>query len=107
MKRKLVVCAILCLLCVGSVITGFYGIEKFQVHSIERYVERRVAELDKYMEKTGQYPIQIDAITNERLPSALKYRSDGHSFSFYYETSSSIMGGQMYTNKYRYWMVAD
>ena len=79
-----------------------------EVHS---YVDAVLPLLDAYKTENGRYPERLDEVTGLQLPYYFKdkqaYSSKGGSFTFYYETPDSIMGGMMLTDKHRSWSIAD
>lgn len=98
-----------------SFVLGREGVSRFRTYEVRNFVEKTVPLLDAYKSKHGVFPPDLDEVTNRDLPyyfrnekpSYQPYRSDGRGFTFYYETSESIMGGLMLSSSHRSWSVVD
>ena len=90
--------------------SGRYVFERREAE-VRSYVGAVIPMLDAYKQKHGRYPESIDGITDRKLPYYFRqkqaYSSNGDSFTFYYETPDSIMGGMTITDQDRSWSIAD
>ena len=99
-----------------SVALGFVlgGVAIFQCGEVEvrSFVDEVLPLLDEHKKEFGRFPKDIGEVTDRSLPYCFRdadrgYRSDGATFTFYYENPDSIMGGLMLTDSHRSWSVAD